>query len=251
MFRLLLVTLLFHRADFQALEGLQEAEKYIHAKIHGCLMIFAWVFCASIGIFLARFYKPMWPNISFFRERVWFVVHQTCMVFAVLFCIAAFIIIFVFEKKWSLLDGHTQWQKAHPYLGVIVTFLCVLNPILALLRPHPDSKNRFIFNWLHWFVGMCAFILAAMTLIIGVTLGKAQVHFSCSWVLLAWIIYQMIVMLLMDIVDCCVAGNRQWYKAEGRLKEPKWSLLRKVVLGVHVIIISCFTVACIVIVATG
>lgn len=32
-------------------------------------------------------------------------------------------------------------------------------PIMALFRPGPNDKNRPIFNWAHWAVGMAAHIL--------------------------------------------------------------------------------------------
>lgn len=32
-------------------------------------------------------------------------------------------------------------------------------PIMALFRPGPKDKNRPIFNWAHWAVGMAAHIL--------------------------------------------------------------------------------------------
>ena len=40
----------------------------------GCLMIYAWIFAASIGIVVARYYKRMWPNDKHCREKVWFTV---------------------------------------------------------------------------------------------------------------------------------------------------------------------------------
>ena len=42
--------------------------------ISGCLMIYAWIFAASIGIVVARYYKRMWPNDKHCREKVWFTV---------------------------------------------------------------------------------------------------------------------------------------------------------------------------------
>jgi hypothetical protein len=37
-------------------------------------MILAWVFFASIGLLMTKYYKPMWPNSRMFDQRYWFVV---------------------------------------------------------------------------------------------------------------------------------------------------------------------------------
>ena len=33
---------------------------------------------------------------------------------------------------------------------------------MAVFRPHPEDKYRFVFNSAHWLVGTCARILAGM-----------------------------------------------------------------------------------------
>lgn len=237
------------KVDLQSTDDVSGTAKAILVKVHGSLMMIAWIFCASIGVVLARHYKPMWPNSKILNEKVWFTFHRMLMVTAFLTCAAAFIIIFVDVKKWSELTGATNWQKAHPYLGVIVTFFVVLNPIMALFRPHPDDKHRYIFSWAHWFVGTLAQILSAMALILGVTLARASVPFYCVWVLVAWIAYQMLMELILELLSCCVSDNSRRYYRDGSLKDPRGSVLKKILLGIHVIVISAFTVVCIVIVA--
>ena len=37
-------------------------------------MIFAWMFCATLAVLMAKYYKPMWPNNKFCGERYWFAV---------------------------------------------------------------------------------------------------------------------------------------------------------------------------------
>ena len=37
---------------------------------------------------------------------------------------------------------------------------------MALCRPHPDEKRRYIFNWAHWFVGTLAQILSGIITLI-------------------------------------------------------------------------------------
>ncbi|XP_060584907.1 putative ferric-chelate reductase 1 [Ruditapes philippinarum] len=237
------------KADLQSTDDLSGTAKAVMVKLHGSLMMIAWIFCASIGIVLSRHYKPMWPNSQVCSEKVWFTFHRICMISAFVTCSAGFIIIFVDVKDWSDLAGATKWQRAHPYLGVIVTFCVVLNPIMALFRPHPDAKRRYIFSWAHWFVGTVAQILSGLALILGVTLGRASVPFYCVWVLVAWVAYQMIIELILELLDCCIADNSRRYYRDGSLKDPRGSLLKKIILACHVLVILAFTVVCIVIVA--
>lgn len=69
--------------------------------------------------------------------------------------IAAFIIIFVELGAWS------AERNPHAILGLITTILCFIQPIGALFRPAPTSKNRPFFNWAHWLGGNLAHILAS------------------------------------------------------------------------------------------
>uniref|UniRef100_S4RK39 Cytochrome b561 domain-containing protein n=1 Tax=Petromyzon marinus TaxID=7757 RepID=S4RK39_PETMA len=41
-------------------------------KAHGALMMVAWLTCASVGIVLARFFKPLWPTHYIWGQKVWF-----------------------------------------------------------------------------------------------------------------------------------------------------------------------------------
>lgn len=43
-------------------------------KFHAILGIIAWIFLGSIGILVARYYKPMWPNHAVYSVRLWFMV---------------------------------------------------------------------------------------------------------------------------------------------------------------------------------
>lgn len=68
---------------------------------------------------------------------------------------AGFILIFVELKAW------TADTNPHAYLGVATNILCFIQPIGAYFRPHPGTSKRPIFNWLHWFIGNAAHILAS------------------------------------------------------------------------------------------
>lgn len=41
-------------------------------KVHGCLMVFAWLGCATIAIVTARYYKHPWPAAHVFGSPIWY-----------------------------------------------------------------------------------------------------------------------------------------------------------------------------------
>lgn len=49
----------------------------------------------------------------------------------------------------------------HAILGLATLILTIIQPLGAYFRPHPDSSQRPIFNWLHWFFGNAAHIVAS------------------------------------------------------------------------------------------
>uniref|UniRef100_A0A4W4GP04 Ferric-chelate reductase 1a n=1 Tax=Electrophorus electricus TaxID=8005 RepID=A0A4W4GP04_ELEEL len=130
-------------------------------KCHGALMLIAWMMSASIGTFFAGLFKPDWPEKTLFGQKVWFQVHRGLMWLTLALMIAGFILPFVYRRGWS-----TE-ATAHMCLGCIVMALTVIQPIMAALRPAPDSSCRWIFNWLHWGVGNTAEVFAVVTIFVG------------------------------------------------------------------------------------
>ncbi|XP_022617451.1 putative ferric-chelate reductase 1 [Seriola dumerili] len=41
-------------------------------KMHGALMLLAWMLTGSVGVFIASFYKCDWPNQTLLGQKVWF-----------------------------------------------------------------------------------------------------------------------------------------------------------------------------------
>ncbi|XP_047444533.1 putative ferric-chelate reductase 1 [Mugil cephalus] len=130
-------------------------------KMHGALMLLAWMLTGSVGTVIASFYKPDWPNQSLFGQRVWFQVHRGLMMLTVTLTVVAFCLPFGYRKGWSKHAG------AHPYLGCCVLVLSLIQPISAVFRPPPNSDRRFIFNWAHLAVGSMTEILAVAAMFLG------------------------------------------------------------------------------------
>ncbi|CAC5367225.1 unnamed protein product [Mytilus coruscus] len=191
------------KVDFQSFAVIGDTARHPLVKVHACLMIIAWIFCTGVAIIAARYYKPVWSKSSLFNQKIWFQIHRTLMVTAMTLTVIAFITIFVEVGGYSEVYARPgkEYLPAHPVLGIIVTILCILNPIMSLFRPGPTDKNRPIFNWAHWGVGMVAQILAIITIIFGVDLQKSTAPKYTVWVVVGFVIYYVIMEVTQKIVD--------------------------------------------------
>ncbi|CAG5115923.1 unnamed protein product, partial [Candidula unifasciata] len=163
------------------------------------LMITAWIFLASIGIVLARYYKPVWSG-SMCSEKVWFQLHRICMILVFCATTAGFVMIFVAIDGYSKEEG-MSFLVGHPIIGIIVMILTVINPVMALFRPHPGTPRRPIFNWGHWFVGTAAHILAVVNVFFGVLLSLSDVPYYLVYILGAYVAWQIFVELLLELLS--------------------------------------------------
>ncbi|XP_060069909.1 putative ferric-chelate reductase 1 homolog [Ylistrum balloti] len=194
-------------ADFQSTTDLTGSAVNILLKLHGCLMIFAWIFLASIGIVLARFYKPVWTDKKMLGEAYWFQLHRSLMVLATLAVIAGIVVIFVDVGKWSQLIGQEEWKRAHPYIGIVVGAVVIINPLMAVFRPHPGDDYRYIFNWAHWAVGTIGHFLAVFNVFIGVELPATKAPSWLIIVLAVYVGYQILFEVFLEIYDNCCIGE--------------------------------------------
>ncbi|XP_069137762.1 ferric-chelate reductase 1-like isoform X2 [Argopecten irradians] len=184
---------------------LQSAAKlsYILVEIHGSLMVVAWVLFSSIGIFVARYLKPMWPNSTILGQKVWFQIHRTCMVTVFLLTATSFVIIFIevdgYASEVGISDDNHSFAQYHPILGIVVMALTVINPFITLFRCAPTDKRRPIFNFYHWFFGTTAHIMAAVTIVFAMYLDKSNVPESARYIAIAYICVFVFLDLVLEI----------------------------------------------------
>ncbi|KAM7341744.1 putative ferric-chelate reductase 1 homolog isoform 2-T2 [Cochliomyia hominivorax] len=230
-------------------------------RLHGCFMIAAWIGTTSLGIIFARYFKQTWVGSQLCGKDQWFAWHRICMVTTWSLTVAAFIIIFV------EIDGWSGERNPHAILGTITTVLCFIQPIGALFRPAPSSKNRPFFNWAHWLGGNLAHLLAIVTIFFSVKLAKAQLPEWMDWILVAYVAFHVVVHLIYSISGCASDkrhtkrvndfqmgnmghhhGMRNNMKMERKMDAP-FAGFRKGLLGVYIVVLLLFVVALIVIVA--
>lgn len=89
-------------------------------------MVLAWVFCASIGLILARYYKPMWVDNKACGQKVWFSYHRALMLCAMFLTVIGFVLILV-DKGGLFVTEEKLPLKAHPIIGLIAIICSFLN----------------------------------------------------------------------------------------------------------------------------
>ncbi|XP_072024040.1 putative ferric-chelate reductase 1 [Amphiura filiformis] len=186
----------------------QDNTKLFLQKAHGCLMIIAWVGFASIGITIARYMKHVHPGTKICDKKpVWFAVHRFVMVMAFLCTVAAFVIIFISVGGFvDPIQGRPiDTRYIHAILGTIVTFLAIINPIMAIFRPHPGTPRRPIFNWAHWGVGTSAHVLGMVTICFAlINIGKTKpliqgIPSFLFWVMIVYIVAHITTWIMLEL----------------------------------------------------
>ncbi|XP_070562707.1 ferric-chelate reductase 1-like isoform X2 [Ptychodera flava] len=187
-------------------------------KAHASFMVLGWIGLASVAIILAKYFKPMWPNSTLMGQKVWFTFHRSLMMLNVLcFCIA-FILIFVHVGGFVTYQKSSDTVFIHALLGILATSFGLANPIMAMFRPHPGTPKRPIFNWAHWAVGTIAHSLAFAAVFLGMDLAALDLPQYTTWVLVAYVVLYVIVIILLEVSTRVVADKEK--KHEIPLKEP-------------------------------
>jgi hypothetical protein len=166
-------------------------------KAHGILMVLAWMVFASFGMLLPRYFKPAWPNSTWFGKKIWFQIHQPCMILTLLLTSAGFIIIFIEADDY--VSDLTSPTLAHPPLGIVVMALVLINPIMAIFRCEPNDKRRIIFNIFHFIVGLLAHLSAVVTIFLGLYMTQLNLPMWTKAVMAAYICFHALIEFVLAI----------------------------------------------------
>ncbi|XP_035853977.1 putative ferric-chelate reductase 1 isoform X1 [Sander lucioperca] len=162
-------------------------------KFHGVLMLTVWMWTVSTAIIIARHYKDCWPDTTLLGQKLWFQLHRTMAVLAVVLTAVAFTLPFIYRMGWSKHAG------SHPYIGCTVMALSVIQLIVGFLRPAPESPRRRIFNWVHLVTGTAGQILAVGCVFLGV--AQQTLPLPSPWssaVLTGWLLWIVLANLLLQ-----------------------------------------------------
>ncbi|XP_028666963.1 putative ferric-chelate reductase 1 [Erpetoichthys calabaricus] len=217
-------------------EKLSGSRSPLLIKLHGAFMLIAWITTVSIGVIIARFFKPVWPESRILGEKVWFQVHRILMLSTVLLTAVAFVLPFLYRGGWSKRAG------VHPYLGCTVMSLAVLQIIMAILRPPPNTQRRFIFNWAHWGTGTAARIIAVAAMFLGTDLQALDLPDPWDTIALAgFVVWHILTEVVLELHNFLILRNAKSI-SEDNVKiiqsshdETQGHCFKKVVLAVYVI----------------
>ncbi|XP_061821943.1 putative ferric-chelate reductase 1 isoform X2 [Nerophis lumbriciformis] len=131
-------------------------------KAHGALMLVGWMTTGSQGMLVARYLKGVSRGHKVFGKDVWFLVHVTLMSVTLAATGTAFILSFSYAKNWS--------GGVHPVLGCMVTTLCVVQVLPALLRCQVQHPLRVVFNCFHASTAALIKVLAVAAIFTGLKL---------------------------------------------------------------------------------
>jgi len=166
-------------------------------KLHGIFMSIAWTLLATCGIYMPRFMKPVLSEQKIFGKAAWFVVHQSTMGSCVLSFIIGLIAILVhFKGKW------VEHASEHHWLGLFTIMTGLIQPVMAMFRPDPTHKRRYIFNWAHRLTGVLAWSLGGSAVVYGLKLAHLK-----ETVAIVFVIVVVVLFVVLDFILVCRKGD--------------------------------------------
>nr|XP_058952023.1 putative ferric-chelate reductase 1 isoform X3 [Pocillopora verrucosa] len=186
------------------LEEIQSLEASVYdfslLQIHAVLMVIAWVGFATIGMFIARYMKPVWGEKDLCGNRLWFQVHRAIMVITGLLTVIGVTLAFIYVGGWSKDAG------AHPVIGIIVLSITIIQPIAATLRPPPYGERRWMFNWAHRSFGLIALALSVINIFLGSVLPAFHLESSAVYVMIIYLLV-LAAVAMFEIYLACKQGK--------------------------------------------
>jgi hypothetical protein len=88
-------------------------------------MVIAWVFFASVGMIVARYYKDLLPTIRVRGVAFWFVLHVPLMFMVPVFSVIALILILV-ELNGQWVDPEDRVKFIHSVFGIVTIIMTIV-----------------------------------------------------------------------------------------------------------------------------
>ncbi|KAF7493287.1 Putative ferric-chelate reductase 1 -like protein [Sarcoptes scabiei] len=186
--------------DFRMTGPISAYSKMFLVKFHAAFMIIAWVGFVSIGIMTARYLKPLWISHSLFGVRIWFAVHRSSMLAALIFASIGIISIFLYVDGFSM--------GFHQMFGFAAIFSMIINPIGAVFRPDCESSKRWIFNWIHWLIGNLGYLSAVGALFLAFQLTTIRLQPPYLWSIAFYLFFNLTVHSLLQLYFCNCHHNK-------------------------------------------
>ncbi|CAF1430615.1 unnamed protein product [Adineta steineri] len=198
-----------------------ESPDYTYAHAHGTVMVLAWMLFAPTGIFFARYGRFLHIGIrrKILGEMLWFQAHRLALSVAALATLLGFFLILVQTKStWVDVNTGGKLFYAHSIMGVLIVCFSMTQVWMALFRCHPESKFRFIYNWMHRITGIAAFILSTPTIFV-VTYGLPYNHNGFVAILSIWTAWVVIIMVIFEVLHHGWKPARQPSKTQYKIRQ--------------------------------
>ncbi|EYC24980.1 hypothetical protein Y032_0012g1619 [Ancylostoma ceylanicum] len=181
--------------------------KFWLIKVHGMLMIFAWMVLVASAVLSARYLRDHFSNSAPWGLKWWFHIHRTLNIAALPFILISTFLIFL-AKDWTW-EGPSVNQSSsfnfspgslHSLFGTIAILVAIIQPLLALMRCQPDTGARPIFNWTHRILGITGIVLAIVAILIAAN-SFVSLWSNPSWCVLVVIFYIVVVVLSVALFE--------------------------------------------------
>ena len=170
-------------------------------KAHGTTMATASIIFASTGILFARYGRSLrfGNRRQWLGKAVWFQAHRFLISVASLGIILGFLLILVYARgEW--VTSLNPRLFAHSIFGGIIVSCVLMQLWLAVYRCHPNSRFRFIFNWMHRITGLLAFGLSVPTIFI-ITFVLSRNRTALHIIISLWSSWVVIIVILFEIIE--------------------------------------------------
>jgi len=115
--------------------------------------------------------------------------------------VVSFILILIYKQgQWA--SKLHQGEYAHSIIGIIVISFAFVQPFIALFRCNPQDHYRFLFNYLHAFLGFTAFILSIAAIFLAMFFPHLNFQLNKEWaILVSWICWLPIIFIIFELIE--------------------------------------------------
>eukprot|EP00966_Prymnesium_polylepis_P065587 1522214-Prymnesium_polylepis.1 len=120
----------------------------------------SWLLLAPLGVLVARYGKTA---LKGGEPAKWFLVHRASQSMAVLMTIVGVVV--AIAETDSLFGEHMF--NAHTTMGIVVTAIMVIQPLIAIARPAKDAASRPAWSEAHKLLGYATCVCTVVLCVLG------------------------------------------------------------------------------------
>ncbi|KAL1520605.1 hypothetical protein AB1Y20_022180 [Prymnesium parvum] len=149
-----------------------ELDRYL--VLHIVCMSIAWLFCAPLGLAMARLRHLAYFSAFLTRTRFkggrqyWYIVHRNGLFSAVMLTMIGGIL--------AITHIHHHFVSAHSVVGICTMSLSIVQVIDGIFRPKVGARFRTSWQYLHRGLGLSVCILAVVAGCLGASLFHAKIN---------------------------------------------------------------------------